>query len=182
MRVGRSFPNPCLLIIGYTSSVNSRIFLVPLLYGMKGSLELMHTIISWDSSDNNWTKIVKSLIILSLMFVFSCCLSSSMSYYLEYIVETSLLSFGTQGRYADMIVTFSLFFPPYVTFDQRPNHSKSSPEWVIRDSKLVVEIVNNPPGFLIVFQRVIFSAVWIFFLDKNCLITGLIFGNVLLCY
>ena len=58
-----------------------------------------------------------------------------------------------------MIVNFSLFFQLYVAYDQRPNPSESSIEWVIRDAKLVVDIINDPPGLLIVFQRVIVSTV-----------------------
>ena len=47
------------------------------------------------------------------------------------------LSFGMQGRYADIILTFSLFIPPYFSCDQPPNPYESPPEWVIYDVKLV---------------------------------------------
>ena len=93
------------------------------------------------------------------MFSFSCCLSSSISYCWEYVVKIPWLSFGMQGRYADIILTFSLFIPPYFSCDQPPNPYESPPEWVIYDVKLVVEIINYPPGLLIVFQGVIVTDV-----------------------
>ena len=110
--VGDSFSNPCLLIIKYTRYISSRNIVVLLLHGMKVLLESMHTIVSWNFSDIDWTKIAKSLIILSCMFSFFCSLPSNRSHCWEYVVETPWLLFCTQERYADMIVTFSLLFLP----------------------------------------------------------------------
>ena len=61
-------------------------------------------------------------------------------------MDTPWISFGTQGRYVNVIVTFSLLFPKYVTYNQRSNSSESYSEWIIRDTKLIVKIINDPPG------------------------------------
>ena len=86
--VGGSPARPNLLIRGSNKFVNSTSLAVSLFPGINSSFMSMQTIISWERFDRDWTKSIRSLIILSLIFLCSCWRSSRISHCRECAVDT----------------------------------------------------------------------------------------------